>query len=124
MKHEELVSTHEQYQANQNNWEFHLRSFLGGSNYQDGSYLLKYIQEDEKEYDKRISITPLDNHCKNVVSIYSSFIWRIPPTRNLGLLDKDQSAQAMLEDADLDGRSFNALCVMLRLGRMFTGTVG
>jgi len=108
MKHEELVSTHEQYQANQSNWEFHLRSFLGGSDYQDGSYLLKYIQEDEKEYDKRISITPLDNHCKNVVSIYSSFIWRIPPTRNLGLLDKDQSAQAMLKDADLDGRSFNA----------------
>ena len=108
MKHKELVSTNEAYQTNQANWEFHLRSFIGGSYYQDGGYLLKYIQEDEKEYDKRISITPLDNHCKNVVSIYSSFVWRIPPTRNLGSLDNDIAAQAMLKDADLDGRSFNA----------------
>jgi len=108
MKHEELVSTHETYQENQDNWEFHLRSFLGGKDYQDGGYLLKYIQEDVKEYDKRVSITPLDNHCKNVVSIYSSFVWRIPPTRNLGNLNNDVAAKAMLEDADLDGRSFNA----------------
>jgi len=108
MKHSELVSTHEAYQANQTDWEFHLRSFLGGSQYRAGEYLLKYIQEDVKEYNKRIDLTPLDNHCKNVVSIYSSFVWRVPPTRNLGAITNDQAAIAMLSDADLDGRSFNA----------------
>lgn len=108
MKHEDLVATNAAYQNNQADWGFHLNSYLGGTNYQAGEYLLKYIQEDDKEYAKRIDLTPLDNHCKNVVSIYSSFVWRVSPTRNLGALTEDQAAIAMLDDADLDGRSFNA----------------
>ena len=108
MKHEDLISTSAAYDANQVDWEFHLRSYVGGSNYKDGKYLLKYIRERDDEYNKRIDLTPLDNHCKNVVSIYSSFVWRIPPTRNLGALSEDASAQAMLKDADLDGRNFDA----------------
>jgi len=108
MKHEDLVATHASYKANQADWGFHLNSYLGGTDYQAGEYLLKYIQEDGKEYAKRLSMTPMDNHCKNVVSIYSSFVWRIAPTRNLGALNEDQAANAMLQDADLDGRSFNA----------------
>lgn len=108
MKHEELVKTHEAYDLNQKMWEFHLRSYIGGNAYKDGEYLLQYIQESEKEYEKRLDLTPLDNHCRNVVSIYSSFVWRIPPTRNLGVLDNDSAAQALLRDADLDGRTLNA----------------
>ena len=108
MKHGDLVATNAAYQNNQEDWSFHLNSYLGGTSYQAGEYLLKYIQEDDKEYAKRINMTPLDNHCKNVVSIYSSFVWRVAPTRNFGALTEDQATNAMLIDADLDGRSFNA----------------
>ena len=53
--------------------------------------------------------TPLDNHCKNVVQIYTSFLWRVPPTRDYGSLNDDPLLLSFLKDADLDGRSFNTV---------------
>ena len=72
---------HVDYDNNENRWEFYLRSYIGGQEYQDGSYLTEYLNESENEYARRIALTPLDNHCKNVVHIYSSFLWRTPPVR-------------------------------------------
>jgi hypothetical protein len=101
----ELLSTNVIYDANADRWEFYLRSYMGGKDYADGNYLTAYINEDTTEYEKRISSTPCDNHCKNIVQIYNSFIWRVPPTR---VLPEDQVIADFMKDADLDGRSFNA----------------
>ena len=109
MKASELKQTHIDYDDNINRWEYYLRSFLGGTEYRDGKYLTAYVDEDTKEYDKRLNSTPLDNHCRNVVNVYSSFLWRINPTREFGNLKDDQFKESFLEDADLDGRSFNAI---------------
>jgi len=103
-----ITDTHNAYNKNAPKWEFFLRSYLGGNDYRDGNYLLKYILEDKNEYQKRIDLTPLDNHCKNVINIYSSFIWRLPPTRNFGNLTEDQGLQSFFKDADMDGRSLNS----------------
>ena len=102
-----ITDKHKSYEANATKWEFFLRSYLGGDDYRDGEYLLKYVLEDKKEYAKRLDLTPVDNHCKNVISIYSSFLWRIPPTRNFGNLVEDQALQSFIKDADLDGRGLN-----------------
>jgi len=102
-----ITDKHTSYEANATKWEFFLRSYLGGDDYRDGQYLLKYVLEDKKEYAKRLDLTPVDNHCKNVISIYSSFLWRIPPTRNFGNLVEDQALQSFIKDADMDGRSLN-----------------
>ena len=55
------------------------------------------------------NISNLDNHCKNVVQIYTSFLWRVSPTRDYGSLDGDEQLSSFLADADLDGRSFNTV---------------
>ena len=102
-----ITDKHKSYEANATKWEFFLRSYLGGDDYRDGQYLLKYVLEDKKEYAKRLDLTPVDNHCKNVISIYSSFIWRIAPTRNFGSLVEDQALNQFINDADNDGRSLN-----------------
>ena len=102
-----ITDQHKSYEANATRWEFFLRSYLGGDDYRDGEYLLKYVLEDKKEYAKRLDLTPVDNHCKNVISIYSSFLWRIPPTRNFGNLVNDQALQSFIKDADMDGRTLN-----------------
>ena len=102
-----ITDKHKSYEANATKWEFFLRSYLGGDDYRDGEYLLKYVLEDKEEYAKRLDLTPLDNHCKNVISIYSSFLWRIPPTRNFGGLVNDQALQSFIKDADMDGRNLN-----------------
>jgi len=109
MDKEFLKSKHDLWHANISNWEFYIRSYLGGNDYRNGYYLHRYILETPEEYDARIRHTPVDNHCKNVVQIYSSFLWRIPPTRDYGDLDGDPQLASFLVDADLDGRNFNTV---------------
>jgi hypothetical protein len=103
-----ITYTHPDYADNENRWEFFLRSYMGGQDYKDGAYLTQYINEDNDEYQRRISLTPIDNHCRNIVHIYSSYLWRIPPTRSFNSLDGNVALDPFLNDCDLDGRSFNA----------------
>ena len=109
MDREFLTSKHSLWNAQIENWEFFIRSYLGGNDYKNGMYLHRYILETPEEYDARIRHTPVDNHCKNVVQIYTSFLWRVPPTRDYGSLDGDLQLSSFLQDADLDGRSFNTV---------------
>ena len=109
MDKEFLKSKHDLWHANISNWEFYIRSYLGGNDYRNGYYLHRYILETPEEYDARIRHTPVDNHCKNVVQIYTSFLWRVPPTRDYGDLDGDPQLASFLVDADLDGRNFNTV---------------
>ena len=107
MNKEILKSKHDLWHANISNWEFYIRSYLGGNDYKNGYYLHRYVLESPEEYESRIRHTPLDNHCKNVVQIYTSFLWRVSPTREYGDLDGDLQLQSFINDADLDGRSFD-----------------
>ena len=101
-------TTHPEYDINKDRWEFYLRSYMGGQDYIDGEYLTRYISESREDYLRRLDLTPLDNHCKNIVHIYSSFLWRVPPTRVFNTASGNVALDPFLNDADLDGRSFNA----------------
>ena len=108
MRSTDIDYTHPEYDNNKYRWEFFLRSYLGGEDYKDGGYLTRYVNEDKDEYNRRLDLTPLDNHCKNIVHIFSSFLWRIPPVRQFNSLANDQAVVSFMQDSDLDGRSFNA----------------
>jgi hypothetical protein len=103
-----LIDKHPEYEKNQYRWEFYLRSYLGGEDYKDGGYLVRYVNESKDEYARRVDLTPIDNHCRNIVHIYSSFLWRVPPVRAFNSLAGNPALDDFLKDADLDGRSFNA----------------
>jgi len=117
-----LTSRHKHYQEKFHDWHFHLMSYLGGQDYQNGYQLNRYILESDEEYLKRAENTPVDNHCKNVVQIYSSFLFRVPPTRNYGSLTGDPQLQSFLNDADLDGRSFNNVIREMQMNSSIYGT--
>ena len=104
-----IKENHKDYDNQLAIWEYHLRSYLGGKEYQEGHYLNKYTLETGAQYDNRLTQTPLDNHCRNIIHIYSSYIWRVPPTRNFGIIEQDPMLESFLKDADLDGRSFDAV---------------
>lgn len=104
----EITYTHPDYDDHKEQWEFHLRSYLGGEQYKDGNYLVRYLNEDKTEYARRLDLTPVDNHCANVVHIYSSFLWRQAPTRNFNSLDGSPVVEQIAKDADLEGRSLDA----------------
>lgn len=100
-------NTHATYERLKEDWEFFLRSYEGGTTYQNGLYLTKYLKETDEDLQRRVKLTPLDNHCKNIVHIYSSFLWRVPPTRNFQGKAEDKALQMFLKDTDHDGRKFN-----------------
>lgn len=96
------------YSRNQLRWQFLLDSHNGGQDYRNGAYLQRYALENDKEYAMRLSNTPLDNQCKSLISLYTSFLFRHEPHRHFGSLENNFTVEAMLEDADLDGRDMNA----------------
>jgi hypothetical protein len=80
---------------------------MGGDEYRQAGHLSKYVNENNKEYQARLYATPLDNHCRSVVSVYTSFLFRENPERELGSLEYDPTVEDFMEDADLDGRSLD-----------------
>ena len=108
-KRDQILLRNELYDNYAGRWEYYIRSFLGGEEYKGGRYLQEYNLELENEFEKRLQFTPLDNHCRNIVHIYSSFLFRVLPTRKLESLNDDPATQMFLDDADLEGRSFDAL---------------
>lgn len=108
-KRDQILERNELYDNYATRWEYYIRSYLGGEEYKGGRYLQEYNLELENEFEKRLQFTPLDNHCRNIVHIYSSFLFRVAPTRQLGSLEDDPTVPMFLQDADLEGRSYNAL---------------
>ena len=112
MNYDDIVNKHEQYKKNIYRWKYYYDSYYGGQDYQKGQYLRKYLAEEDdgyNEYGKRIMTTPLDNHCRSVVDTYTSFIWRNSPQREFGSLSDNPALSLFLKDADLEGRSFDAV---------------
>ncbi len=67
----DIEQQHTQYKGMMPRWEYYIRSYLGGKEYQDGKFLQEYQLELESEYFKRLAYTPLDNHARNVIDIWS-----------------------------------------------------
>ena len=68
---DEILRQHDHYKAYSSKLEYYIRSFLGGEEYKEGRYLQEYNLELANEFNKRLTYTPLDNHCRNIVHIYA-----------------------------------------------------
>lgn len=101
------MTTNYLWSRHKERWTYLLHSYMGGEEYRKGAYLHRYELENDKEYNRRLDSTPLDNQCKSIVSLYNSFLFRMPPQREMGSMENDPRIAAMLEDADLDGRSMD-----------------
>lgn len=103
-----VSSTNLEYQRHQARWAFLLDSFVGGEQYKQGAYLTRYQLETDAEYANRIATTPLDNHCSSVVSVYTSFLFREEPDRDLKGWEMFPDVEAFQKDANLEGQSLNS----------------
>lgn len=95
------------YETYKRQWRFLLESYVGGIEYRRAQHLTKYQLETESEYNARLLTTPLDNHCRSVVSVYNSFLFRENPKRDLGQLEQLPQIQDLLRDSDFEGRSLD-----------------
>lgn len=105
----ELMNTNPLWNENINWWKFLINSYLGGKDYREGEYLVGYMNESRGEYESRLDNTPIDNHVRSIVAIFNSFLFRMPPKRQFGSLQGDMGLSHFMKDADLDGRSFDAV---------------
>jgi hypothetical protein len=96
------------YQRNRDRWQFLLESYIGGQDYRNGQHLTQYFNETSMEYAARLNTTPLDNHCRSIISVYTSFMFRSSPERDFGSLTTDVNLKEFLADADHDGRTIDA----------------
>lgn len=103
-----VVSSNILHTTYQDRWQFYLESYMGGDEYRQAGHLTRYVNETNTEYETRLTSTPLDNHCRSVISVYTSFMFRQQPERELGTLLGDPTIESFLEDADLDGRSLDS----------------
>ena len=106
--HAQGLPVHQEYRNYINRWQYLMRSYLGGAQYKLGEYLTRYVYESDGDYNNRIAQTPLDNHCKSVVHIYNSFLFRNEPKRDLGSLENTPEINAFFEDCDMEGRTFES----------------
>ena len=104
---DEVLDTHTDYKETINLWEYYIRSFNGGYDYMVGQYLNRYNLELDNEFNQRLANTLCDNHCKNIIQTYSSFLFRVKPSRDFGTMSDEPSLENFLKDTDLDGNSFN-----------------
>lgn len=88
-------------------WQYLLQSFIGGVEYRQAQHLTRYQLETDGEYAARLRSTPLENHCHSVITVYNSFLFRTPPTRDFTANGDSVELQGFLKDADLDGRSLD-----------------
>lgn len=103
-----VSSTNLEYQRNRDRWAFYLDAYVGGQQWKNGAYLTKYQLETDAEYAARIASTPLDNHCASVISVYTSFLFREEPERDLKALDNLGETHDFLKDANFEGQSLNS----------------
>ena len=103
-----LGSYNRMYNYNRNNWKYLLVSYLGGDDYRRAGLLTRYQLESDTEYQARLNATPLENHCKAVVDVYNSFLFRNEPERIFGSMEGWPEVDDFLCDADLEGRNLNS----------------
>ena len=103
-----VLTGNQLYHEYADQWKYLLESYTGGFEYKNAQHLLRYSLENAAEYGTRLNQTPYENHCASVVGVYNSFIFKNPPSRDLGNLQNTPFIEDLLKDADHDGRSFNA----------------
>lgn len=104
-----ILEAHDEYKYYLNRWRFLSDSYNGGYEYFMGKYLEPYYYESRDDYEKRLRQLGLDNHMASVADIYNSFLFRKPIRRDFGSIETDPGLAPFLKDADLDGRSFEAV---------------
>lgn len=104
----EIISGNRLYQTYHSQWKYLLESYIGGEEYRQAAHLTRYQLETDAEYNARLRSTPLDNHCKSVVSVYNSFLFRECPERKYNGIENLPELQDFLKDSDFEGRSLDS----------------
>lgn len=106
-EYDALTSKNVIYTEHQPRWKFLLESYVGGEMYQRGNHLNRYLKESDGEYEARVRVTPLDNQCASIISVYTSFLFRECPERVFNSIEGMPELEDFLKDCDFENRSLD-----------------
>ncbi len=106
-KRVELERGNRVYRAHCAEWVFLGQAFEGGRAWEEACLLYRYLSESVVQLQERLRQTPMENHCRSVVSTYSGFLWRVPPKRSFGRLERCVALNVLNVNADKDGCDLN-----------------
>lgn len=121
MTREELEYTNELYDGAIDDWKFFVRSYMGGSSYKRGDYLLQHPFESSANYERRKETAYYYNYCAPIVDVFTSHLFKKGAVRDYGNLSGDPLFQSFLFDADLNGANFHQF---MRDGARFASIYG
>jgi len=114
-KHKDVIGAEESI-------ELYRRSYVGGSEYRDGEYLIRHSKENKRDFERRVKEAVYTNYSAPIVDIMNSYLFRERPQRSFGAgADSNPSLTAFIEDADSRGRSFAS---MMRETSRWSSTLG
>lgn len=108
MTYEELLRSHSNYDKYINEWNFFIRSYMGGRIYKEGNYLLKHPFESYENFERRKKSSYFYNYCAPIVDILVSHLYKKPVIRDFESLEKNILFNDFLKDVDNDGSDFTS----------------
>jgi len=104
----QYIDGHKEYNEHEDEWELFRRSYVGGSEYKEGEYLLQHALETSTAFSRRVEQSMFVNYCSPVVDIYNAYLFKERPSRKIEGMDVITGKQFM-ENADMEGRGFHKL---------------
>ena len=90
--------------AIQERLKFFRNSYQGGEAYRKGQYLKQHKREKEADYTNRLKFAAFRNFCAAIIDLYTAYLYREEPTREMENLEKE--TEAFMLDADFEKHSW------------------
>jgi hypothetical protein len=107
MNIDELKATHESYSANLSEWKKFKAAYSGTKALIDYGALSRNTRESDASYRDRKENAYGFNYTARIINIINSYIFQKPSGNDYGVLADDPFFQLFLDNADLQGKSFN-----------------
>ena len=103
------LSGNQLYSEYKDHWKYMLESYTGSEEYENANHLVKYNLETAGEYAARLRTTPLQNHCNSIIGVYTSFIFKQTPVRDLGVLANNPVTEEILKEIGVQAKDLPRL---------------
>ena len=117
----DLRNVHEQYEANEEEWEFLLAMYEGIRKIIKNQLIRQHERESDISYERRMEELYGLGYTKSVVEIFQFYLFKAPDQHKLGRLHDYPLWDQFQDDADLYGNNYDAVMMELAL---FAGVQG
>lgn len=111
METQELLKTHDLHAKHQQRWRFLLAAYEGAGGLENVGAIERHERESLRNYRRRLKEAYDLNYSKAIVDLFTHYLFRKPPRRELGGLGEDVLWRMFRNDCDLWGVNFDIFLI-------------